>query len=60
MYAVATQVFGKTAQLTFMQPLARVMFWVSVAAWALVAAAFLARAGRRPGPRRRARYGGPR
>jgi tellurite resistance protein TehA-like permease len=32
MYAVASDVFGHTAHLTFMEPLARVMFWVSVAA----------------------------
>ena len=63
MYAVATETFGKTAHLAFMQPLARVMFWVSVLAWVLVAAAFLAgsaRAGRRPGAQRPARYGGQR
>jgi tellurite resistance protein TehA-like permease len=49
MYAVATQAFGRTVQLSFMQPLARFMIWVAVAAWALVAAAFLARAVRHPG-----------
>jgi tellurite resistance protein TehA-like permease len=58
MYAVATEVFGKTTHLAFMPPLARVMFWISVVAWVLVAAAFLARVGRRTGPRRRRRYGG--
>jgi tellurite resistance protein TehA-like permease len=48
MYSVATLTLGKTAQLTFMEPVARVMLWVAVAAWVLVAAAFLARF-RRPG-----------
>jgi tellurite resistance protein TehA-like permease len=52
MYSVATLVFGKAAHLPFMHPLARVMLWVAVAAWALVAAAFLTRVARevRPGP----------
>jgi tellurite resistance protein TehA-like permease len=48
MYSVATLSFGKEAHLAFMEPLARFMFWVSVAAWALVAAAFLARLARHP------------
>jgi hypothetical protein len=48
MYSVATLTFGKVARLAFMEPLARFMFWVAVAAWALVAAAFLARLARRP------------
>ncbi|MBV9206025.1 MAG: tellurite resistance/C4-dicarboxylate transporter family protein [Actinobacteria bacterium] len=48
MYSVATLVFGKTAHLTFMEPLARFMLWVAVAAWVMVAAAFLARLTRRP------------
>jgi tellurite resistance protein TehA-like permease len=48
MYSVATLTFGKVAHLAFMEPLARFMLWVAVAAWALVAAAFLARLGRRP------------
>jgi tellurite resistance protein TehA-like permease len=43
MYSVATLTFGKAAHMTFMDPLARFMLWVAVAAWALVAAAFLAR-----------------
>jgi tellurite resistance protein TehA-like permease len=43
MYSVATLTFGKVARLAFMEPLARVMIWVAVAAWALVAAAFLTR-----------------
>jgi tellurite resistance protein TehA-like permease len=48
MYSAATLSFGKLAHLAFMEPLARFMFWVAVAAWALVAAAFLARLARRP------------
>ncbi|MGH3419365.1 MAG: tellurite resistance/C4-dicarboxylate transporter family protein, partial [Streptosporangiaceae bacterium] len=43
MYSVATLVFGKAARLTFAEPLARFMLWVAVAAWAGVAAMFLAR-----------------
>ncbi len=49
MYSVATLSFGQVAHLAFMTPLARVMLWVAVAAWALVAADFLARLGRQPG-----------
>jgi hypothetical protein len=45
-YAVASEVSGGTAHLAFMPPLARVMFWVPVAAWVLVGAAFLARSAR--------------
>jgi tellurite resistance protein TehA-like permease len=37
MYSVATLSFGKAANLGFMRPLARVMIWVAVAAWTLVA-----------------------
>ena len=48
MYSVATLTFGKAAHLTFMEPLARFMLWVAVAAWVLVAAAFLARLVRHP------------
>jgi tellurite resistance protein TehA-like permease len=48
MYSVATLTFGKDAHLAFMEPLARFMIWVAVAAWALVAAAFLARVARHP------------
>ena len=48
MYSVATLVFGKAAHLTFTEPLARFMLWVAVAAWVLVAAAFLARLARHP------------
>ncbi len=46
MYSVATLTFGKVARLAYMEPLARFMFWVAVAAWALVAAAFLTRLAR--------------
>ena len=49
MYSVATLTFGKAAHLAFMAPLARVMLWVAVAAWALVAAAFLTRLARHHG-----------
>jgi len=48
MYSVATLTFGKAAHLTFMEPLARFMIWVALAAWVLVAAAFLAQLARRP------------
>jgi len=48
MYSVATLTFGKTAHLAFMEPLARFMFWVAVAAWAAVATAFLAGLAGRP------------
>jgi len=37
--------------LAFMEPLARFMLWVAVAAWVLVAAAFLARLTRQPARR---------
>ncbi len=47
MYSVGTAIFGRTAHLTFMEPLARVMFWVSLAAWLLVADAYVVRAARR-------------
>jgi hypothetical protein len=39
--------FGKVAHLRFMEPLSRFMLWVAVAAWAVVAAAFLVRLARR-------------
>ncbi len=48
MYSVATLSFGKVAHLAFMEPLSRFMLWVAVAAWVLVAIAFIARIGRRP------------
>jgi len=41
MYGVATLTFGKAANLRFMAPLARFVFWVAVAAWVLVAVAFV-------------------
>ncbi|HEY7325329.1 MAG TPA: tellurite resistance/C4-dicarboxylate transporter family protein [Streptosporangiaceae bacterium] len=46
MYSVATLTFGKAAGLVFLHPVAHVMLWVAVAAWVLVAAAFLGRLGR--------------
>ena len=48
MYSVATLVFGKAAHIAFMEPLGRFMLWVAVAAWTLVAAAFLAQLIRHP------------
>ncbi len=52
MYSVATLTFGKTTGIAFMHPIAHVMLWVAVAAWVLVAAAFVVRLGRarRPAP----------
>ena len=47
MYSVATLSFGKVAHLGFMGSLSRFMLWVAVAAWVVVAAAFIARIGRR-------------
>jgi tellurite resistance protein TehA-like permease len=44
MYSVATLSFGTAAHLGFMRPLARVMIWVAVAAWVLVAASPFAQA----------------
>jgi tellurite resistance protein TehA-like permease len=46
MYSVATLTYGEAARLAFMHPIARVMIWVSVGAWVLVAAAFLLRHAR--------------
>lgn len=43
MYSVATLSFGKVAGLSFMSPLARIMIWVAIAVWALVALAFIVR-----------------
>jgi tellurite resistance protein TehA-like permease len=43
MYSVSTLTFGKTVRLGFMELLGRGVLWVAVAAWLLVAAAFLAR-----------------
>jgi tellurite resistance protein TehA-like permease len=51
MYSVATLSFGKAASLAFTGPLSRFMFWVAVAAWVLVAAAFLVRVTRQPARR---------
>ncbi|HEU5389791.1 MAG TPA: tellurite resistance/C4-dicarboxylate transporter family protein [Streptosporangiaceae bacterium] len=54
MYSVATLAYGHAAGIAFMAPLARFMIWVAVAAWILVAAAFLrqrARLSRRPARR---------
>jgi len=48
MYSVATLAFGTAAHVTWMEPLARFMLWVAVAAWVLVAAAFLTRLARHP------------
>lgn len=47
MYSVATLSYGDVAHLSFMPPIARVMLWVAVGAWAAVAAAFIARLVRR-------------
>jgi len=49
MYSVSTLVFGQVARLAFMTPLARFMLWVAVAAWVLVAAAFVVRLAPWPG-----------
>ena len=49
MYSVATLSFGKVAHLSFMEPLSRFMLWVAVAAWVVVAVAFLVRLARRSG-----------
>jgi tellurite resistance protein TehA-like permease len=49
MYSVATLSFGKVAHLNFMEPLSRFMLWVAVAAWVVVAVAFLAQFTRRSG-----------
>jgi tellurite resistance protein TehA-like permease len=46
MYSVATLTFGKAAGLAFMHPIAHVMIWVAVAAWVLLAAAYLIRLAR--------------
>ncbi len=51
MYSVATFTFGKAVHLTFMAPLARFMFWVAVAAWLLVATAFVRSVTKRHGRR---------
>jgi tellurite resistance protein TehA-like permease len=51
MYSAATFTLGKAVHLTFMAPLARFMFWVAVAAWLLVAAAFVRSVTKRHGRR---------
>ena len=43
MYSVASLTFGRVAHLSFMAPIARVMIWVAVGSWVLVAAAFVVR-----------------
>jgi uncharacterized membrane protein YphA (DoxX/SURF4 family) len=48
MYCVATVAFGKAARLSFMEPIGRLMLWVAVAAWVVVALAFLVGLFRRP------------
>jgi tellurite resistance protein TehA-like permease len=50
MYSVASLTFGKAAHLGFMHPIAHVMLWVAVAAWALVALAFVGRLSRQRSP----------
>jgi tellurite resistance protein TehA-like permease len=57
MYSVATLTFGKAARLAFMEPIARVMLWVAVVAWVLVAAAFITRLAARPAGPETARPG---
>jgi hypothetical protein len=47
--ALATLFFGKAVHLGFMEAVSRLMLWIAVAAWAMVAAAFLARFTLRPG-----------
>lgn len=49
MYSAASLSFGKVAGLGFMTPLSRVMLWVSVAAWLLVAIEFVVQLVRSPG-----------
>jgi tellurite resistance protein TehA-like permease len=51
MYSVATLAFGKAAHLSFMNPIADVMVWVAVAAWA-VFVALVRRAMAAPAPAR--------
>jgi tellurite resistance protein TehA-like permease len=48
MYSVATQSFGGITRLSFMGPLSRLALWIAVAAWVLVAGAFLATVARGP------------
>ena len=60
MYSVASLTFGKTARLPFMEPVARFMLWIAVAAWVVVAAAFLIGLARQPGVPAPAGSGTPR
>jgi tellurite resistance protein TehA-like permease len=71
MYSVATLTFGKVTHLAFMEPLARFMLWVAVAAWLAVAAALVAKVATRSRTRGKGgrkietvtvsnEYGGPR
>jgi len=53
MYSVASLSFGMAARLSFMEPLSRVMLWVAVAAWLLVAVAGLAQLAGGSNPSRR-------
>jgi tellurite resistance protein TehA-like permease len=46
-YSVATLTLGKAVRLSFMEPLGRGVLWVAIAAWLLLAAAYLARLARR-------------
>jgi tellurite resistance protein TehA-like permease len=48
MYSVATLLYGRATHIAFMEPIARVMLWISVAAWVLVAGSFLIRLTGRP------------
>lgn len=43
MYSVATLTFGAAANLSYMEPVARAMFRISIAAWVCVAGAFVVR-----------------
>ena len=49
MYSVATLTFGQAARLTFMASLARIILWIALAAWLLVAAGFVRTAAKRHG-----------
>ena len=46
MYSVATLTLGRAVGLSFTGPLSRAVLWVAIAAWLLVAAAYLARLAR--------------
>jgi hypothetical protein len=46
MYSVARLSFGNATRIAFMHSIAHVMLWVAVAAWTLVAAAFVTRLAR--------------